>query len=116
MNSAQRVNPAFELTKDNLDYVARICRLVQGMPLGIVLAASWLDTLTPEEIADELTQGIDILESEGNGALPERQRSIRAMMIEFVERTGFDGIAPLPKEVKSTIETAQKLPKLVEYN
>jgi hypothetical protein len=40
---------------------------------------------------------------------------LRAMMIEFVERTGFDGIAPLPKEAKNAVETAQRLPKIVEY-
>jgi hypothetical protein len=34
---------------------------------------------------------------------------------EFVEKTGFDGIAPLPKEAKSTIETAKKLSDLVEW-
>ena len=47
MNSAGRAQPGFELTTGNLDYVARICRLVQGMPLGIVLAASWLAMLSP---------------------------------------------------------------------
>ena len=56
--------------------------------------------------------GVDTLEELAQWDAEE----LRAMMIEFVERTGFDGIAPLPKEVKSTIETAQKLPKLVEYN
>ena len=34
---------------------------------------------------------------------------------EFVRKTGFEGIAPLPKEVSSTIETARKLPKVVEW-
>ena len=34
---------------------------------------------------------------------------------EFVMRTGFDGIAPLPKEVQYTIETANKLPDLIEW-
>jgi predicted RecB family nuclease len=34
---------------------------------------------------------------------------------EFVQRTGFEGIAPLPKEVLHTIEAARKLPKIVEY-
>jgi predicted RecB family nuclease len=34
---------------------------------------------------------------------------------EFVQRTGFPGIAPLPKEVSSTIATARNLPKIVEY-
>jgi predicted ATPase len=79
MNSAQRANPAFELTADNLDYVARICRLVQGMPLGIVLAAAWLSMLSVEEIANELQQSMDILADE-IGELPERQQSIRIVM------------------------------------
>jgi serine/threonine protein kinase/tetratricopeptide (TPR) repeat protein len=78
MNSAKRAQPSFELTQDNLDTIARICRLVQGMPLGIVLAAAWLSLLSVEEIVDEIQQGIDILESE-NGEVPERQRSIRAV-------------------------------------
>jgi|GEM_PF-1229014 len=79
MNSASRAQPSFELTVDNLDYVARICRLVQGMPLGIVLSAAWLAMLTPAEIADELEQSIDILSDE-QGEHPERQQSIRAVM------------------------------------
>jgi hypothetical protein len=37
------------------------------------------------------------------------------MTAEFVERTGFDGIAPLPKEVSSTIANAKRLPRIVEY-
>ena len=39
---------------------------------------------------------------------------LRAYLIEFVEKTGFDGIAPLPKEAKHTVETAKKLPRIVE--
>jgi len=37
------------------------------------------------------------------------------MLIEFVERTGFDGIAPLPKEAEFTVEKAKKFPETVEY-
>lgn len=40
---------------------------------------------------------------------------LRAMLIEFVERTGFDGIAPLPKEAESTVAAAKRLPAIVEY-
>ncbi len=40
---------------------------------------------------------------------------LRVMLIKFVERTGFEGIAPLPKELESTIAEAKKLPKIVEY-
>lgn len=40
---------------------------------------------------------------------------LRTMLIEFVEKTGFEGIAPLPAEALFTVETAKKLPKVVEY-
>lgn len=36
-------------------------------------------------------------------------------MSQYVERTGFDGIVPLPKEVSSTIANAQKLERVVEW-
>jgi hypothetical protein len=39
---------------------------------------------------------------------------MREMLIKWVAKTGFDGIAPLPKEVKSTVETARKLKVVVE--
>jgi hypothetical protein len=41
---------------------------------------------------------------------------LRVTLNEFVERTGFKGIAPLPKEVKHTVETARKLTRVVEYD
>lgn len=79
VNSARHANPAFGLTGDNLDSVARICRLVQGMPLGIVLSGAWVAMLSPQEIASELEQSMDIL-ADGIGELPERQQSIRLVM------------------------------------
>jgi hypothetical protein len=42
-------------------------------------------------------------------------KELRKMLIKFVERTEFDGIAPLPKEAKFSVEKAKKLPKIVEY-
>jgi hypothetical protein len=41
--------------------------------------------------------------------------ALRAMLIAFVERTGFDGIAPLPKEARNAVAAARRLPKIVEY-
>lgn len=78
MSSANRASPSFELGVDNLDYIARICRLVGGMPLGIILSASWLSMLSPQEIAEEIASGIDFLES-SRGEVPERQRSIQVV-------------------------------------
>jgi hypothetical protein len=40
--------------------------------------------------------------------------ALRMRLAAFVERTGFDGIPPLPKEVSSTVANARKLPKVVE--
>jgi hypothetical protein len=40
---------------------------------------------------------------------------LRAMVAEFVERTGFDGIAPLPLEAKCAVVRARTLPKIVDY-
>ena len=77
MKHARRVRPDFELRDDHLDYLARICRLTAGMPLALVLAAGWIDALTLEQIARELQQGIDILETELRD-VPDRQRSVRA--------------------------------------
>jgi predicted ATPase/DNA-binding SARP family transcriptional activator len=78
LQSAQRIRPDFALRDDDdLTYLARICRLVAGMPLALELAASWADMLTLDEIASELQQGLDILETELRD-LPERQRSVRA--------------------------------------
>lgn len=42
-------------------------------------------------------------------------KALRAMLVDFVQRTGFDGIATLPKEAEFTVAEAKKLPKVVEY-
>ena len=78
VSAAGRVQPGWEVTAENLDDVARVCRLTQGMPLGILLAASWLDVFSLERICDEIQQSADILETELRD-VPERQRSIRAV-------------------------------------
>jgi hypothetical protein len=40
---------------------------------------------------------------------------LRQHLTAFVERTGFEGIAPLPKEVSFCIEKARRLRRVVEY-
>jgi predicted ATPase/tetratricopeptide (TPR) repeat protein len=78
VQGARRARPGFELTKDNLSGVVRVCRLVDGMPLAIRLAAGWVDTLTPSGISDEISRGLGILETERQD-VPARQRSVRAV-------------------------------------
>jgi tetratricopeptide (TPR) repeat protein len=78
VQGAKRAKPDFEVTTANMNGIARICKLVQGMPLGILLAASWVAMLSPDEIAAEITKSIDFLES-AMSDVPARQRSIRAV-------------------------------------
>ena len=40
---------------------------------------------------------------------------LHAMLVEWVEETGFDGIPPFPKEVQHLVADARKLPPLVQY-
>lgn len=74
---ARRVRPEFELAPSNQRHVLEICHLLQGMPLGIVLAASWLESLPTEAINCEIQQDVDFLTTEMED-VPQRQRSLRA--------------------------------------
>ena len=76
--SARRVAPGFRLGPGNLPEVVRICRFVDGMPLAILLAASWVRVLTPAEIATQLETGLELLETDLRD-VPDRHRSMRAV-------------------------------------
>jgi len=78
IETARRSNPAFVLETDDLDTLAEILHLVGGMPLGILLAAAWVDMLSIGEIAVEIRKSVDFLETEMRD-VPLRQRSIRAV-------------------------------------
>jgi predicted ATPase/DNA-binding SARP family transcriptional activator len=75
---AARVQAGFTLNEANLAAVLRICQLVEGMPLALELAASWVELLAPAEIADEIARSVDFLASDWQD-LPSRQRSMRAV-------------------------------------
>ena len=77
--SARQTLPNFALNDDVLSSVTRICRMVDGMPLAIVLAAAWIDTLSVGEIASEIERNIDLLGTE-NRDVPDRQRSVRVVI------------------------------------
>ena len=81
-NAAQRVEHNFSLTVETGELVAQICRAVQGMPLGVLLAVSWIGQLTLAEIATQVMADdegcLDFLETEWRD-FPDRQRSMRAV-------------------------------------
>ncbi len=74
---AAQVEPGFTLDGEERAHAHRICRLVDGMPLGIELAASWVSVLPCAEIADEIEGNIDFLATSMRD-VPERHRSLRA--------------------------------------
>ena len=74
---ARRVNQDFDLEAELSD-VARICRLLAGLPLALELAASWVRILSCREIAHEIEQNLDFLATKARN-VPQRQRSMRAV-------------------------------------
>lgn len=73
----RRVRPDFSLADERRE-VVRICRLVEGLPLALELAASWARTLDCADIADEIERNLDFL-SRPLRDVPERHRSMQAV-------------------------------------
>ena len=81
---ARQVNPEIRL-QGEMDWVVRICRLVEGMPLAVELAASWMKYLSPKEIAEEVEASLDFLAARVSN-VPEHHRQIRAVFEQSWER------------------------------
>ena len=76
---ADRTPRGFELDRTNLPAVVEVCRLVDGLPLGIELAAAWAGGLSPTEIANRIQQNLDFLTTSMRD-IPARHRSMRAVL------------------------------------
>jgi predicted ATPase/DNA-binding SARP family transcriptional activator len=74
---AGQVRRQFALADDEARSVARICWLVEGLPLAIELAAAALRTRSCAAIASAIESNLSALASELR-AVPERHRSIQA--------------------------------------
>lgn len=74
---ARRVRNHFDASAE-LKYIIQICQLVDGMPLGIELAASWLRVLSAEQIVEEIEKNYNFLSTNMRN-ITERHRSIRAV-------------------------------------
>jgi predicted ATPase/DNA-binding SARP family transcriptional activator len=86
VQGARRLRPTFALTAKNAQAVSDICRIVQGLPLALLLTAHWVATLSTAEIAALLTGDgdgrpgdvLDLLETDWPN-VPPRHRSLRAV-------------------------------------
>jgi predicted ATPase/DNA-binding SARP family transcriptional activator len=77
MQRAWQADRRFSALEAEKPHVVRICQLVEGMPLGIELAATWVTMHSCSEIAQEIERGLDILTTRLRN-VPERHRSIWA--------------------------------------
>jgi DNA-binding SARP family transcriptional activator/predicted ATPase len=76
--SARRVHPDFAVEPADWPSVAHICRTLDGLPLALELAASWVRILPMAELVEEIGNDLDIVATTST-TLPERQRSLLAV-------------------------------------
>ncbi len=84
VQNVQRLQPGFTLTDADLLHIMHICQMVEGMPLAIELAASWIPTLSCAEIAQEIPRDLGFLATTMQD-MPERHRSLRAVFAQSWE-------------------------------
>ncbi|WP_420628742.1 AfsR/SARP family transcriptional regulator [Candidatus Leptofilum sp.] len=77
--SARRVAPYFQWRDEDLTAVLELCRLVDGLPLALELAAAWTRLMDCPTILRETQKSLDFLASPLDD-FPERHQSIRAVL------------------------------------
>src|SRR6266545_4271402 len=78
LQRAARSAPTISASADELADVVRLCRLLDGLPLGLELAAHWVAHYNLSEIAAALVKNIGFL-TPTQRDYPQRQRSLRAV-------------------------------------
>jgi hypothetical protein len=74
---AKQAQPHFSLP-ENTQSAAAICRMVEGMPLALELAAGWLRAMSCAQVAAQVSRSLDLLTTPHRN-VPERHRSLRAV-------------------------------------
>jgi len=106
---AVAVAPSFRIS-DHTAAVADVCRQLDGIPLAIELAAARITALTPEQIAERVSDRFRLLVSRSR-TVPRRQQTLRATMdwsydlLTKPERTLFNRLSVFAGGC--TLETAE---------
>jgi predicted ATPase/DNA-binding NarL/FixJ family response regulator len=79
MARASAISPEFSLTVENGAWVAEICRVLDGMPLAIELAAARARTLSVKQIAERLDDRFKLLTG-GNRTAELRHQTLAATL------------------------------------
>ncbi len=88
LSRARQIHPGFRLTPADRLWLNRLCRLLDGLPLGLELAAGWTRLLSVKEIYARLSTALDTT-LPTRPHLPDRQRSL-----EVVLRHSWDMLTP----------------------
>jgi predicted ATPase/DNA-binding SARP family transcriptional activator len=98
LQRARRVQPGITLQTEDRSAMLRICQLVEGLPLALELAATWVSMLSFAEIAREIERNLDFLAS-ATRDVPGRHQSLRATfehswkLLATEERSALCGLA-----------------------
>lgn len=90
---ARAASPTFAVTADNAAAVGELCRMLDGQPLALELAAARSRVLPPQDMVRR-TGRLLLLLTGGSVDLPDRQRSMRAAL---------DGSAQLLDEAEAGV-------------
>ncbi len=77
VDRAAAVRPGFTLTSENREHVVLLCRMLDGVPLAIELAAARIRALSVEQIAARIDDRFRLLAS-GDRTAPPRQQTLQA--------------------------------------
>ena len=103
VDRAAAVSPDFTLTDATAPAVAALCQRLDGLPLGIELAAARMRSFGPAELVEHLGQRFQLLSAGPRTALP-RHRTLRAAidwsyeLLDDDERALFDLLGVFPAD------------------
>jgi predicted ATPase/class 3 adenylate cyclase len=95
VQQARLADPRFSLTDDNVADVVALCRMLDGLPLAVELAAARVRLLPPRSLLDHLDEALEL----PLGGHPERQRTMTATvdwsyrMVGEAEQRAFRALA-----------------------
>ena len=87
---ARMARPGYKESPQTLTAVRDICRILEGIPLALELAAARVSVLSVQEILENIAERLTFLAVRGEGGgVPRRHRSLRAAI-----RSSFDLLSP----------------------
>ncbi len=73
LDRARAIDPTYQVSDANAAAIARVCEAVDGIPLGLELAAATTRVLTLAELSERLQTNVSILRGARRGGAPRHQ-------------------------------------------